>query len=82
MAVLRILILAASFLSAVAFIFTHKQAKEVVDEQLKKQIKQIVGEVLNEQQSKQSKLMRWLPVLLPSSGATVFIAWVRRDLLD
>ena len=79
MAVLRILI---SFLSAVAFIFTHKQAKEVVDEQLKKQIKQIVGEVLNEQQSKQSKLMRWLPVLLPSSGATVFMAWVRRDLLD
>ena len=70
MAVLRFVILAASFLNAVAFIFTHKQVKE------------IVVEALEEQKSKQSLLQQWLPVLLPSSAFAGALAWVRRDLLD
>jgi hypothetical protein len=67
---LKLICLAASLWSAVAFIFTHNQLKKIVDE--------AVDEALKKDRASTFKWKPWIPVLLPTSAATAFIVWVRR----
>jgi hypothetical protein len=75
MSLLRVVFLAASLLNAVAFIHTQNKIEKVVDE--------AVVKVLERQRDLHStgSFFTWKPWmigLVPTTGATVLIMWVRR----